>query len=136
MSSKSDEYLKERLKRIGERLDQVGSLLVPRDISDGVRQAIILTNMYVDVAFASARKVLDFIAPDLCRREYKRNPGSQPLENILQQLSRVGKLPKRLAAYANNVRELGNLGTHADRQEVTQEDVVSSLINLVKLVAW
>ena len=131
-----DEYLQQRLQRIEQNLNQVGSLLVPSEISEGIKQAIILTSMYADSALASARKVLDFIASDLYMREFKKSSGTQPLENTLQQLLKADKLPKRLATYASSVRELGNLGVHGLGKEVTQEDVVSSLENLMKLVAW
>ncbi|HEY4362261.1 MAG TPA: DUF4145 domain-containing protein [Bryobacteraceae bacterium] len=136
MSSPAFDELQQRLQRIEQNLNQVGILLVPSEINAGIKQAIVLTTVYADSALASARKVLDFIASDLYRREFKKNPGTQPLENKLRELEKAGKLPRRLAAYAANVRELGNIGAHGNPTEVTAEDVVSSLENLMKLVAW
>ena len=136
MSSPAFDELQQRLQRIEQNLNQVGILLVPSEINAGIKQAIVLTTVYADSALASARKVLDFIASDLYQREFKRSPGTQPLENKLRELEKAGILPRRLAAYAANVRELGNLGAHGNPTEVTADDVVSSLENLMKLVAW
>jgi tetratricopeptide (TPR) repeat protein len=125
-----------RIRRIEHGLEQVGSLLVPVEISDGVKKAITLSNIDPDMALGRARKVLEFIISDLYRREFGRSPGTQPLENTLQQLSKAGKLPRTMQAYANNVRELGNVGIHGSGEAISADDVVSSLENLMRLVAW
>jgi tetratricopeptide (TPR) repeat protein len=54
----------------------------------------------------------------------------------VQQLAKAGKLPRTMVAYANSVRELGNVGIHGAGEAITEEDVVSSLENLMRLVAW
>jgi hypothetical protein len=125
-----------RIRRIEHGLEQVGSLLVPVEISDGVKKAITLSNIDPDMALGRARKVLEFIISDLYRREFSRSPGTQPLENTLQQLSKAGKLPRTMQAYANSVRELGNVGIHGSGEAISADDVVSSLENLMRLVAW
>ena len=128
--------LQQRIRRIEHGLSQVGTLLVPVEISDGVKKAITLSNIDPDMALGRARKVLDFIVSDLYKREFGRSPGTQPLENSVQQLAKAGKLPRTMVAYANSVRELGNVGIHGSGEAVTEEDVVSSLENLMRLVAW
>ena len=128
--------LQQRIRRIEHGLSQVGTLLVPVEISDGVKKAITLANIDPDMALGRARKVLDFIISDLYRREFGRGPGTQPLENSVQQLAKAGKLPRTMVAYANSVRELGNVGIHGSGEAITEEDVVSSLENLMRLVAW
>ncbi len=128
--------LQQRIRRIEHGLSQVGTLLVPVEISDGVKKAITLANIDPDMALGRARKVLDFLVSDLYRREFGRSPGTQPLENSVQQLAKAGKLPRTMVAYANSVRELGNVGIHGSGEAVTEEDVVSSLENLMRLVAW
>ena len=128
--------LQQRIQRIEHGLSQVGTLLVPVEISDGVKKAITLANIDPDMALGRARKVLDFLVSDLYRREFGRSPGTQPLENSVQQLAKAGKLPRTMVAYANSVRELGNVGIHGSGEAITEEDVVSSLENLMRLVAW
>ncbi len=128
--------LQQRIRRIEYGLEQVGSLLVPIEISDGVKKAITLCNIDPEMALGRARKVLDFILADLYKREFARPAGTQPLENLIQQLAKAGKLPRTMVAYANSVRELGNVGIHGSGEAITQDDVVSSLENLMRLVAW
>jgi len=128
--------IQHRIQRIERSLDQVGSLLVPVEINDGVKKAITLSTIDPDMALGRARKVLDFIISDLYKREFGRTPGTQPLENLVQQLAKTGKVPRTMVAYANSVREFGNVGIHASGEAITQEDVVSSLENLMRLVAW
>ncbi len=60
----------------------------------------------------------------------------RPLENLLPRLLKDGYLPKRLAAYANAVRELGNFGTHAFGEAVTKPDVAQSLTQLTLILEW
>ncbi len=128
--------IEQRIRRIEHGLEQVGSLLVPLEISDGVKKAITLSNIDPDMALGRARKVLDFIVSDLYKREFGRSPGTQPLENSVQQLAKAGKLPRTMLAYANSVRELGNVGIHGSGEAISADDVVSSLENLMRLVAW
>ncbi len=128
--------IQQRLQRIEHGLEQVGSLLVPVEISDGVKKAITLSSIDPDMALGRARKVLDFIISELYKRQFGRSPGTQPLENSVQQLAKAGKLPRTMVAYANSVRELGNVGIHGSGEAITEDDVVSSLENLMRLVAW
>ena len=128
--------IEQRIRRIEHGLEQVGSLLVPIEISDGVKKAITLSNIDPDMALGRARKVLDFLISDLYKREFGRSPGTQPLENSVQQLAKAGKLPRTMVAYANSVRELGNVGIHGSGEAISADDVVSSLENLMRLVAW
>jgi hypothetical protein len=131
-----DPELQQRIQRIEYGLEQVGSLLVPVEISDGVKKAITLCNIDPEMALGRARKVLDFILADLYKREFARPAGTQPLENLIQQLAKANKLPRTMVAYANSVRELGNVGIHGSGEAITQDDVISSLENLMRLVAW
>jgi hypothetical protein len=131
-----DSELQHRIQRIERGLDQVGSLLVPVEISDGVKKAITLCNIDPEMALGRSRKVLDFIIGDLYKRQLGKSAGTQPLENLIQQLAKSGKLPGTMVAYANSVRELGNVGVHGHSVKVCEEDVVSSLENPMRLVAW
>ena len=135
MNLPSSEF-QQRIRRIESGLDQVGSLLVPVEISDGIKKAITLCNIDPEMALGRARKVLDFIIADLYKRELVKSAGTQPLENLIQQLSKAGKLPRTMVAYANSVRELGNVGIHTSGEAISEDDVVSSLENLMRLVAW
>ncbi|MBV9122941.1 MAG: WD40 repeat domain-containing protein [Planctomycetes bacterium] len=57
---------------------------------------------------------------------------------MLQQLTKDGHLPRKVAAYANAVRELGNVGTHVfgEPVPVTPADVTRSLQQLLVVLEW
>ena len=62
--------------------------------------------------------------------------GTQPLEGLVQTLVKEGHFPTRLAAYADMVRGLGNVGTHGFDKGVSSQDVLNSLSNLMPIVEW
>jgi hypothetical protein len=88
------------------------------------------------MALTRARKVLEFVVRDVYQRRTGEEVGTRPLENVLQRLVKDGHLPKRLAAYANAVRELGNVGTHAFGEAITKADVAQSLAQLTAILEW
>src|SRR6202011_4568449 len=81
-------------------------------------------------------KVLEFIVRHVYERRINEPAGSRPLENLLQRVVKDGFFPKRLAAYANTVRELGNVGTHGFGEQVSPTDVFQSLSQLMLIVEW
>jgi hypothetical protein len=116
------------------RLDRISGQL--QELREGVKQAITIADLDPEMALTRARKVLEFVVRDIFQRRVGEEPGTRPLENLLQRLSKDGHLPKRLAAYANAVRELGNVGTHAFGESVTKADVSQSLAQLTLILEW
>jgi formylglycine-generating enzyme required for sulfatase activity len=88
------------------------------------------------MSLTRARKVLEYIVRDVYQHAYAEPAGTRPLENLLQRLGKDGRLPKRLAAYANGIHELGNVGAHGFGEGVTVQDVFHSLTQLVPIVEW
>ncbi len=80
--------------------------------------------------------MLEFVVRDVFQRHTGEDPGTRPLENLLQRLVKDGHLPKRVSAYANAVRELGNVGTHAYGEAITKADVAQSLAQLTVILEW
>jgi hypothetical protein len=116
------------------RLDRISGQL--QELRDGVKQAVAIAEFDPEMALTRARKVLEYIVRDVYERRVGEAAGTRPLENLLQRLAKDGHLPKRLAAYANAVRELGNVGTHAFGEAVTKADVAQSLAQLTVILEW
>jgi hypothetical protein len=85
------------------------------EIKDGVRKAVQVASLDPDMALTRVRKVLEHVVRDIYQRRCKEDPGTRPLENLLQRLVKDGHLPGKLDAYASAVRKLGNVGTHSFR---------------------
>ena len=47
-----------------------------------------------------------------------------------------GFLPRRIAAYASVVKDLGNVGTHSFGERITTTDVANSLQQLMPILEW
>ncbi len=116
------------------RLDQFSNQF--NDLRDGIRQAIKIAQDDPEMSLTRARKVLEYIVRDVYENGLKTKAGTQPLENLLQRVVKEGLLPKRLAAYATSVRELGNVGTHSFDDQITHQDVLQSLTSLMPIVEW
>lgn len=125
-----DQVIQSILRRLDRLTDEFSEL------RDGVRKVIRIASDDPEMALTRARKVLEYLIRDLYVRRYNEEPGTRPLENLLQRLARDGHLPKRLGAYANAIRELGNVGTHGYGEAVTMSDVRQSLSQLMVLLEW
>jgi hypothetical protein len=115
-------------------LDQLSDEFV--ELQDGVRKAIRIADHDPEMALTRARKVLEYIVRDVYGRRCNEKPGTQPLENLLQRLSKDGHLPRRVSAYANAIRDLGNVGTHTFGEGVSMDDVRQSLGQLMPVLEW
>ena len=116
------------------RLEQISSLA--SDLADSVRQAAQVAAIDPEMALTRARKGLEIVVRAVYERRVGTPAGTQPLEGLLQRLVKDGHLPRRIAAYANAVRELGNVGTHAVGERITSEDVRKSLAQLLEIFEW
>jgi hypothetical protein len=117
-----------------DRLNDLPDRLV--EIKEGVRKAVQVAPLDPDMALARVRKVLEHVVRDTYLRRCREEPGTRPLENLLQRLVKDGHLPARLDAYATAVRKLGNVGTHSFSDRVTEEDVYQSLTQLLPILDW
>jgi hypothetical protein len=115
------------------RLDHLSTQF--EDLREGIRKAITIAELDPEMSLTRARKVLEYIVRQVYESRTGEEAGTRPLENLLQRLTRDGHLPRKLAAYANAVRELGNVGTHAF-EPVTPRDVLQSLNQLLQIVEW
>jgi hypothetical protein len=116
------------------RLDHLSGEL--RELRDGVAKAVRIADDDPEMALTRARKVLEYVVRDVYRMRCEEDPGTRPLENLLQRLLKDGHLPKRLGAYANHIREMGNVGTHSYGEGVTKDDVRRSLEDLTTILEW
>jgi hypothetical protein len=124
----------ESVEMLVYRLNRLPDELV--EIKDGVRKAIQVAPLDPDMALTRVRKVLEQVVRDVYQRRCDEEPGTRPLENLLQRLVKDGHLPARLDAYATVVRKLGNVGTHSFSDRVTEEDVYQSLAQLLPILDW
>jgi formylglycine-generating enzyme required for sulfatase activity len=116
------------------RLDHLSEQF--RDLREGVQKAVLVADVDPEMALTRARKVLEYVVRDVYERRCHEPPGTRPLENLLQRLVKDGHFPDRLDAYANTIRKLGNVGTHAFGEKVTVADVYQSLTQLMPILEW
>ncbi len=122
------------LQALTEHLDSLSTRCPV--LIQGIRQAIAIGQIDPEMALTRSRKALDYIVREVYQRRLNEPPGTRPLDNLLQRLVKDGHWPTRLAAYANTVRELGNVGTHTFGEPITPTDVLRSLEQLVPIVDW
>jgi len=82
------------------------------------------------------RRVLEYVVNEVYRRHFDEDPGTRPLENLLQRLIKEHVLPPKVGTYASGIREMGNLGTHGKGDEILPSDAQHSLDQLVVILLW
>jgi len=107
-----------------------------QELREGILKAIRLSEQDSEMALTRVRKVLELVVCDVFQTRYREAAGTRPLENLLQRLIKDGHLPMLLAANANHIRELGNIGTHRHGERVTARDVQRSLDDLLTILEW
>src|SRR5271169_978787 len=130
--------LDELLARVDQCSTQAHELSAHfEDLREQIRQAISIAQLDPEMSLARSRKVLEYIIRDIYDDALKpKRAGTQPLEGLVQSLVKEGHFPNRLAAYADMVRGLGNVGVHAFDKGVSSQDVLNSLSNLMPIVEW
>lgn len=106
------------------------------ELREGVRKAVRISDDDPEMALTRARKVLEYVVRDVFVLRCAEEPGTRPLENLLQRLVKDGHMPKRLGAYASYIRDLGNVGTHSYGEDISKEDVRRSFENLTAILEW
>ena len=123
-----------RFTKLLQRLEDLSGQV--QEVREGIWQSVRIAAQDPEMSLTRARKVLEYVVRDVYQRAYGEPAGTRPLENLLQRLVKDGHFPKRLAAYANAIRELGNVGTHGFGEGVTVQDVFQSLTQLVPIGEW
>lgn len=122
------------LETLLKRLDLMSGEL------DELRQEIRLTVQLVDIdprmTLTRTRRVLEYLVNDIFRRHFEEDPGTRPLDNLLDRVIKEHVLPPRVAAYAQGIRWLGNMGTHGKGEQVLHTDAEQSLKQLVEILLW
>jgi hypothetical protein len=106
------------------------------DVAAGLRQAGAVAASDPEMALTRSRKLLEAVVREVFERSTGEPAGTRPLENLIQRLVKDQHLPPRVAGYANFVRELGNVGTHAADSGVTAVDVRNALSQLARVLEW
>ncbi|MEZ0606473.1 DUF4145 domain-containing protein [Paraburkholderia sp. IW21] len=105
-----------------------------------LRQEIRLTFQLAEIdprmTLTRTRRVLEYVVNEVYRRHFNEDPGTRPLENLLQRLIKEHLLPPKIATYASGIREMGNLGTHGRGDEILPSDAQHSLDQLVVILLW
>lgn len=122
------------LQLLLKRLDHLTAEF--NELREGVKKAVRISDDDPEMALTRARKVLEYVVRDVFALRCQEDPGTRPLENILQRLVKDGHLPKRLGAYASYIRDLGNVGTHVYGEELSKDDVRRSFENLTAILEW
>jgi hypothetical protein len=69
-----------------------------RELREGVFKAVQIAEIDPEMALTRCRKVLEFVVRDTYQRRCDEDPGTRPLENLLQRLVRDGHFPPKLDA--------------------------------------
>ncbi len=129
----AQEYLRE-LREMKARLESLCEGF--HELQDGVLQAIAIADRDPEMSLTRVRKVLEYVVREVYENHVQSPAGTQPLEALLHRVVKDGVLPKKVAAYANAVREMGNVGTHAFGEGVSMADVVRCLAQLMPILEW
>ncbi len=122
------------LRRLLDQLDHLAARV--EELRSGIRRAAAIVEADPAMALIRVRKVLEYIVRDLFEKRVGEAPGTRPLENLLQRLLKDDHFPRHLAAYANSIRELGNLGAHAPQERITDADLFRALTMLLPILEW
>lgn len=106
------------------------------ELREGMVRLTETTTADPEAALVRLRKTLEFVVHSAYERQFHEPPGTRPLENLLQRLSREGCLPRRLTAFANLVRDLGNVGAHLFGEGISRDDVAKALEQLLPILQW
>jgi formylglycine-generating enzyme required for sulfatase activity len=106
------------------------------ELRQGMQRALLIAEQDPEMALTRARKVLEQIVREIFLERCAEDPGTRPLENLIQRLVKDGYMPTVVEAYATTVRKLGNVGTHAFGESISREDVARSLAQLLPILDW
>jgi len=128
--------MRERLQELSNEAIQIiaefgAGRVGAAELADGMRHLVQTATADPSAALVRVRKALQFVVEAAYERQFKEPAGTRPLENLAQRLVKEGDLPRRLAAYGNLVRDLGNIGAHSFGEVVTLADVVNALEQLL-----
>jgi vWA-MoxR associated protein C-terminal domain/Domain of unknown function (DUF4145) len=116
------------------RLDRLPGHL--GEIVEGIRLAIRVAAIDPEMSLTRTRKVLELIVYDVFEKSVGEPHGGRPLENLFDRLKKDKHLPRRVATYAQAVKDLGNSATHSTGEQFTREDVAQSIAQLLIVVDW
>ncbi len=106
------------------------------ELTGGIQKAVAIADRDPEMALTRIRKVLEFVVREVYERRCNKPAGTQPLENLLDRISKDGFFPPVLEAYATTVRKLGNVGTHRFGETITADEVHRSLTQLMPVIDW
>jgi len=130
-----DPAVRELVNRLDDRLGHLSSQM--EELRESVRQVVVVAEADPEMALTKARKVLERVLRRVWEHFIPNDPiGNRPLEEVLQRLQKNGYLPRKQAAYAVAVKELGNVGTHVHDERVDKADVVQALSPLILVLEW
>ena len=107
-----------------------------QEIADGVERGVRIADEDAEMALTRLRKVLEVVVREVHQRRLKEEPGTRPLENLIQRLLKEEILPTRVEAYASAVRKLGNVGAHTFGERIGGADVAQALAQLQPVIEW
>lgn len=102
-----------------------------------LERAMLLVDNNPDMGLAKCRQILETTLYEL-HRDSLGNPGTKRLEQLIADLARQGKLPRKVLALCEVVRELGNVGVHPiyDDEELSHREAQIALQALVIVLEW
>jgi hypothetical protein len=115
------------------RLDRLSSL--SPDARQKFRLAVSIADVDAGMSLTRTRTILEHVVHHVHRQKINE-PGTRPLEELLQNIVKKGEFPRRLEAYALTVKQLGNIGAHGVGERIDKADVARSLDSLLPILEW
>jgi len=120
------------IQRIEQKLASIERRL--GDLSAHLRSAFSYRLSDPQSALTKCRIVLERVLRDIHEREFGAAPDAQMVGQLLANKEIRARLPRRMLAKMNMIRELANLGAHGD--QVSSDDAEMTLLNLVEVLDW
>lgn len=104
------------------------------DLSAPLRNAFSYRISDPQSALTKCRILLEKLLQDIHKREFGTTSGAAMVGQLLSNKELRNRLPRRMLAKMNMIRELANLGAHGD--QVSSDDVEMTLLNIFEVLDW
>ena len=106
-----------------------------RTLKEKIRTAIKTANQDPGPATGELRKVLDVMIREAYRLKMNKEPGTEPLHNLIGPLGK-GYMPEQIKNSANFVKDVGNTSVHSIETRITGTKFVTTLQDLLHVLRW
>jgi Domain of unknown function (DUF4145) len=119
------DFLREKIETLEKRVD---------DLSDYLKSALAYMSSDPQSSLTKCRIVLEEVLKSLYVYEMQREPSRPMIGPMLSDKEFSAKIPRRIFALMNSIRDMANLGAHGE--EVESRDAIRAMRDLVDVLEW